>query len=301
MRVVSADRSFLGVGAAGAPGSGGHLVVLHDYRDVSFLKKLTAGGIFGTLMSSSALAYAISMNLSLAACGFMFVQTGSVALLLTYYLRTYVARAVLDPRRARLTLTGCSFFGEPMVQEQQVPLALIQPGASLCENFIKFQLRGSAADPARWIWYRIPRARFDGTAVKAGASVGVRASELSASAQRAPATGGASATQQGATPPGQRFLGAGLGGGVSAQPPGERRPTAPSAPRAPQPPRSAPAGRSGDTAAGSPDDGPLSAMMGRRLTSVKLKQGLPVDLKEEQKIIDLLEEPDAYAAFSGRI
>ncbi|CAE7549896.1 unnamed protein product, partial [Symbiodinium natans] len=95
---ISADRRYLTSG-------GGRRVVLHDYRDLKFLKRVSAIGVFGSLMSSSSLAYAVSLGWNAELCAFLVFQTAGAALALYAYLRTYIARAVLDPRRAQLLIT----------------------------------------------------------------------------------------------------------------------------------------------------------------------------------------------------
>ncbi|CAE7636708.1 CLC-B [Symbiodinium microadriaticum] len=52
---ISADRRYL-------TGEGGRMVLLHDYRDMKFLKRLSAVGMAASLMSSSGLAYAVSLG-----------------------------------------------------------------------------------------------------------------------------------------------------------------------------------------------------------------------------------------------
>jgi len=91
-----------------------------------------------------------------------------------------VARAALDPRRGNLVLTGCGYFGEPLATEQQIPLAMLEPGYDIEDSWIKFRTKGSAWNPACWIPYRIPRGvTADGSSVKKGAQVGYRPPESS--------------------------------------------------------------------------------------------------------------------------
>merc|ERR1740121_3030664 len=64
------------------------------------------------------------------------------------YLRTYVARAVLDTRRSRVLVTGCGLFGEPLATEQEIALMALRPGAEVNDHFVKFGTRGAALDPS---------------------------------------------------------------------------------------------------------------------------------------------------------
>jgi len=286
-RMVGANRDFLS-------GTSTQQVLLHDYRDIKFLKQATAIGVFCTLMSSSGLAYAVSFHMSAGACcGFVF-QMVSAAAFTVMYLRTYVARAVLDPRRGQLIVTGCGFFGEPMKSDQCLPLASIDPGAEVMDHYIKFRLRGSALDPSRWVWYRIPRspAGADGKVPDKlkGSQVGIRP-EL---AQSVSAASGSTAPHRkekltSPTSSGHSFRGAGLGsssddsfeGGFAA------KPTAPS---------SASRNRAGVAA--------LAAAAGRNsrptaaasIVGLKLQDGVATNGQEEQKIVDFFAEPLAYAA-----
>merc|ERR1719440_2625567 len=63
--VVGADQRVLASGSQ---------VLLHDHRELKFLKQVTAAGIFGTLMSSSALAYGVALGGSTASCLGLVVQ-----------------------------------------------------------------------------------------------------------------------------------------------------------------------------------------------------------------------------------
>merc|ERR1719284_2003026 len=106
-------------------------------------------------------------------CGFLAVQSATAAVVLGMYLRTYVARAVLDPRGSHLSLVCCSFFGEPSAAEHHLPLAMLHPEPHVTEDYIKFRLQGSPLHPACWVWYRMPRAPKGGLEARArGAQVG---------------------------------------------------------------------------------------------------------------------------------
>jgi len=285
-RMVSADRSFL-LGQRGSTASGGQ-VLLHDFRDLTFLKRLTAAGIFGTCMSSSGLVYAITLNLGPAACGGLALQTLTAGFLLVVYLRTYVARLVLDPKRGRVLVTGCTFFGEAMQTDQEVPLMAIKPQPEVTDPYIKFGIRGPMLDPLTWFWYRIPRApegeERAKKAKKKGAQVGFTPEPTVVAARPeqerlrgpAPTAGGAG---------GRRFPGAGLGnedleddgfgtGGPAVKPgkPVKRAVV--------------------DTSASRP--------VTKTLSNFKLLDGLPVDAREEQRLVEFLEDPMAYGTFQVR-
>lgn len=117
------------------------MVLLHDYRDMKFLKRLSAVGMAASLMSSSGLAYAVSLGWPAEHCAFLAFQTVGAALALYAYLRTYVARAVLCPKRAQLLVTGCSFFGQPRAEDEAIQLSQIRPGYSLEGGYIKFRMK----------------------------------------------------------------------------------------------------------------------------------------------------------------
>lgn len=301
LRVVAADRSFLLGSSASGAGAGGHQVLIHDYRDLKYLKQVSAIGIASTLMSSSGLAYAVSMDLGAAMCGGLAFQTVSAGLMLGMYLRTYVARAVLDTRRSRLLITGCGLFGEPLTSEQELPLMAIKPNPEVTDPYIKFATRGAAIDPSSWIWYRMPRAQLAETgARKRGAQVGF-APAVSALALR-PEQEKLKPTAQGAAgPQGRHFPGAGLGaaeadddgfggsglGGPAAAPavPGPRRDRGSAAEAGEAPSAFAEAAASRE---------PLAER--KSLADLRLLEGLPRDAREEQKIIDFFEDPLAYGS-----
>lgn len=280
--VVAADRNFL-LASAG----GGHQVLLHDHRNLTFLKRITAGGVFVALMSSSGLVYALTFDFGPAACAGLALQTVGGFLLLVMYLRTYVARAVLDQRRAKLVLTGCGFFGEPLATDQQIPLMHLQPGASRSDHYIKFRIRGAAWDPSCWIWYRMPRASAeDGAARSAGAQVGFRASP--AETFLAPAATEASLARMlsPASHTGRRFPGAGLGGVVG--------PTA-TAPVGPALLGSSPSREAAQSLGGTSTRENNASALCKSLAGLRLQHGLPANDAEEQKILDFFDDPTAYA------
>eukprot|EP00931_Biecheleriopsis_adriatica_P055573 TRINITY_DN32895_c0_g1_i1.p1 TRINITY_DN32895_c0_g1~~TRINITY_DN32895_c0_g1_i1.p1 ORF type:complete len:355 (+),score=64.38 TRINITY_DN32895_c0_g1_i1:30-1094(+) len=278
-QVLSANRSYLaGMG-------GGRQVVLHDYRDVKFLKRVSAAGVAGTLMSSSGLAYAISLNMSPAYCAFLALQTLGSGFALYSYLRTYVARVVLDPNRSQLLVTGCSLFGYPRAEDDQLQLSQIRPGVDLSEGFIKFRLEGSSFDPSCWVWFRIPRAPSDGSPVisRPDAHVGFRPTVQPVSSDPV------SEKIPGEIVQGHKFLGAGLDGSGRVKTPatgtwpqegevegrskGPRAPLAKPAVEAQKPVRR----------------GPRKAIL-----DMKLQNGLPASPQEEHKLLDLFAEPVAY-------
>lgn len=290
-RVAVADRDFL-LATAG----GGQQVLLHDYRDVRLLKRITAGGIFGALMSSSGLAYAVSINLSAAACGGLVLQTAGAAFMLVMYLRTYVARAVLDPRRARLVLIGCGLFGEPMANEQHIPLAGLEPGVSRSDGYLKFRVRGASWDPSCWIWYRMPRS-VEGREAKPGAQVGYRpATAVQPTPGVASSSGLGMATADATIAAARRFPGAGLG--TETAPKGEPpQPIANAAdPRKVGGLRVPSSMTASATGAQSSITGEGEGAVPRKsLIGLRLQHGLPADGAEEQKIIDFFDDPTAYA------
>jgi len=290
-RMVSADRAFLLAGSGGS-----HQVLLHDSRDVKHLKLVTMGGLFATLMSSSALSYAALFDLGPAAIGALALQSISAAVMFLYvYPRTYVARAVLDPRRATLSLTGCGLLGEPLASDEKIPLAMLHPGTSRCDTYIKFRTRAPALDPSSWVWYRMPRAHiFDGSIKgKVATQVGLRA-ETEKRIETPEAT--AAATLQSARlVKGPRFPGAGLGD--------KAQPAVPDAPKAPRPrgpashaataAQSRPDGRMGDGASQSSQE--EASLPYQSLANLRLKNGLPASPAEEQKLLDFFDDPTAYA------
>lgn len=249
------------------------------------MARITAGGVFVALMSSSGLVYALTFDFGPAACAGLALQTVGGFLLLVMYLRTYVARAVLDQRRARLVLTGCGLFGEPLATDQQIPLMHLQPGASRSDHYIKFRVRGAAWDPSCWIWYRMPRASAKDGASRSAAQVGFRASP--ADIFSAPAATKASLNRivLPSSHEGRRFPGAGLGGAVG--------PTA-AAPVGPallgsSPPREAAQSRGGT----STGEDRASALC-KSFAGLRLQHGLPANEAEEQKILDFFDDPIAY-------
>eukprot|EP00933_Yihiella_yeosuensis_P026698 TRINITY_DN20763_c0_g1_i1.p1 TRINITY_DN20763_c0_g1~~TRINITY_DN20763_c0_g1_i1.p1 ORF type:complete len:374 (+),score=71.72 TRINITY_DN20763_c0_g1_i1:60-1181(+) len=275
-QVLAANRDFLTGAAAGRQ------VLLHDYRDVAFLKKVTMIAVTGTLMSSSGLVYAISFGFSAAKCAFIATQTFGGALALYAYLRTSVARVVLDPRRSQLIITGCGLFGAPLPYDEQVPLDQLKPGYFLSDHYIEFKTAGSSFDPATWISFRMPRAPSGtgsgkNTKRKPGAHVGYRQIPTERVAESPSAASNSSGGDGGGRVAG-RFPGAGFGGEPEDGFAGSR-------PRAPT-----------LKVASKPD--PKLTFRGpqKAITALKLSQGLPVSGAEEQKILDFLEDPTAYAA-----
>lgn len=271
----------------GALGSGGGQVLIHDHRELKFLKQLSAAGIFAALMSSSGLAYAVSLDFGFTYVAGLFLQTTGAGLLLMAYLRSYVARASLDPRRARLVITSSSLFGEPSLTDQELPLALLEPGATLTDHYIKFRISGSKWNPACWIAYRMPRARADGRDRKPGAQVGYRASVAARTQLSATTTSSASAAPSsvGVSKSRHRFLGAGLGGSDAAA---EGMPRGFAAPPSSRLPRVA--------AEATSRAAPEPAAPEKSLAGLTLHHGLPVNHAEEQKILEFFDDPMAYAA-----
>lgn len=280
--VVSADRNFL------LANSGSGHIVVHDHRDLKFLRRVTAGGVAMTLMSSSGLAYAISLDLGALQCGGFALQTLSAGLCLAMYLRSYVARAVLDARRSRLLVTGCGLFGEPLQSVQEFPLMSLRPGASMADHYIRFRARGSPVDPSSWIWYRIPRMsnQEEGAARTPGAQVGFTPAPRDAAVAHPPA--------QKLSPPskgsdGRRFPGAGLGStatddGFGSSSQGKPAVVGP---------------RQGAKANAAESDA-SAAVQRRSLADLRLLHGLPADAREEQKIVDFFDDPMAFAPFNVR-
>ncbi|CAE8689226.1 unnamed protein product, partial [Polarella glacialis] len=268
-QVLAADRDFL-FASAGA----GRQVVLHDYRDTVFLKRLSAAGVACTLMSSSGVAYALSFGMGPEACSFVALQTLGAGLALYAYLRTYVARAVLDPRRSQLLVTGCGLFGVPLSHEEQVPLSKLKPGFDQSDHFIKFRIDGSPWDPSCWVWFRMPRAPPEGLDAKApgGAQVGYRNVLKDVP----------SASETGPSAPVFRFPGLSSSPSSSEgfeEDSGRSGPRAPAAKVVAKPlPSAAPSG-------------PRKTIEG-----LKLQNGLPANAQEEQKVLDFLEDPSAYSA-----
>jgi len=293
LRVVTADRGFLATGRASE-------VLLHDYRDTRFLKRVSAVGVCGTLMSCSAVAYAVAFGLGSVSCGGLVLQAMGAGVCLTWYLRTYVARASLDSRRARLALTCCGLFGEALSMEQYIPLHLIEPGVSVEKDFIKFRLRGPFWNPNCWIWYRIPRAQDDGRSRAPGAQVGYRPDSTSrttcATSEGMPVSlaRGAADTNGTSSAP-RRFSGAGLGAGPSGF---EGSVMPPLGPAMPMP--AATKARAEEEQAQSETSATAHTAQ-KSLSGLKLLHGLPLNSMEEQKIIDFFEDPTAYATVSLRV
>lgn len=312
-RVVAADRSFL-LGIEAVPGSGTgaqSLVVLHEHRDVDFLRRVSAVGLFGTLMSSSGLAYALSMGMSSAVSGGLALQTAGAALCLAMYLRTYVARLVLDTKRARLSITGCGLFGEPMAREQNVPLALLQPGVKTSEKYIQFRVRGQPWDPFCWVWYKVPRISATKPGI-AGASVWnaaaaalpitgptpVKSADAKLAVTSLPMVGrlakdnGASSTAVTSSSHARRaFPGAGLRCVTAARAADSAAADAlvPSVPAAPMAPSLTP-----NRFAVAPVSPPPTVERSP-LAGLRLRGGLPLNAREEQKLLDFFADPTTYA------
>ena len=64
------------------------LIHSEDYRDLKFLQRISAAGLFGTLMSSSGLAYALVLTWPVEHCLMFAFQMVGVPLALHAYLRT---------------------------------------------------------------------------------------------------------------------------------------------------------------------------------------------------------------------
>ena len=64
------------------------LIHSEDYRDLKFLQRISAAGLFGTLMSSSGLAYAMVLTWPVEHCLMFAFQMVGVPLALHAYLRT---------------------------------------------------------------------------------------------------------------------------------------------------------------------------------------------------------------------
>eukprot|EP00435_Cladocopium_sp_Y103_P052992 s1206_g16.t2 len=134
---IAVDRRFLA-------GEGSRMVLLHDYRDLKFLQRISAVALFGTLMSSSGLAYALALTWPVERC-----------LMLAFQM-----------------------VGVPLV----IFLDQLRPGHALEGGFIKFRLEGSAWDMSRWIWFRMPRGAHGTDTVRPGKQVGNRPVQRSAQA-----------------------------------------------------------------------------------------------------------------------
>ena len=65
-----------------------NLIHSEDYRDLKFLQRISAAGLFGTLMSSSGLAYAMVLTWPVEHCLMFAFQMVGVPLALHAYLRT---------------------------------------------------------------------------------------------------------------------------------------------------------------------------------------------------------------------
>ena len=63
-----------------------------DYRDMKFLQRLSAAALFGTLMSSSGLAYALSLGWPMEHCLFFVFQMLGVPLAMNAYGRTHLGK-----------------------------------------------------------------------------------------------------------------------------------------------------------------------------------------------------------------
>eukprot|EP00927_Polykrikos_kofoidii_P053982 TRINITY_DN48489_c0_g1_i1.p1 TRINITY_DN48489_c0_g1~~TRINITY_DN48489_c0_g1_i1.p1 ORF type:complete len:376 (-),score=33.95 TRINITY_DN48489_c0_g1_i1:98-1177(-) len=279
-RVVAADKGFLS-----AAKHDNQIVLIHDYRDLKFLRRLSGAGIFASAMSCCAVGGAVLGGYGLEICGSLTFLAAGSALTLLMYFRTYVARAVLDPRRGRLSLTGCGLFGKPLAVEQHLPLTLIEPGYTMTQEFIKFRLRGSGMDPSTWIWFRMPRAQADGSARKSGVQVG--------SSLDSPALGLKKAvdSEVGASDGKRGFLGAGLGVSAGSAKVGQVT--------LGQDPFAMPASPSNEVNT-QRSDREVGQRGQRSLTSLRLHYGCPADAVEEAKILDFLNDPTEYAAMKIR-
>ncbi|OLQ08993.1 hypothetical protein AK812_SmicGene7463 [Symbiodinium microadriaticum] len=204
-------------------------------------------------------------------CAFLAFQTVGAALALYAYLRTYVARAVLCPKRAQLLVTGCSFFGQPRAEDEAIQLSQIRPGYSLEGGYIKFRMEGPAWDASRWVWFRIPRSEESGNTAK-GAQVGFRPERPSPKESTASQTVVPERTTQ---PSQRRFMGAGLGGANAGDE--EARGSAPRPPTVKQ----VVVEQTSDTAPA-------------KVLALKLENGLPATARDEQLLLDFFEDPNAY-------
>eukprot|EP00913_Durusdinium_trenchii_P033788 g31629.t2 len=252
---ISVDRRFLA-------GESSQMVVLHDYRDMKFLQRLSAAALFGTLMSSSGLAYALSLGWPAEHCLAFVFQMVVVPLFANAYLRTYIARAVLDPKRSQLLITGCTWFGVPRTTEDVIFLDQMRPGHALEGGYIKFRGLGPAWDVSRWIWFRLPRGGHGSENVRPGQQVGHRPK----SSRPAEPAGLRSSNEK------EEQL---KGLGVTQQDSGGF-----AAPRAPQKRQV--------------QEKPLRRGPRKAIQALKLQGGLPASSQEEQKLFDFFEEPAAY-------
>jgi len=249
-------------------------VVLHDHRDVTSLKRISATGIIGTMMSSSGLLYSLTLDFPLEFSAILGLQSVTAAVVLALYLRTYVARAVLDTRRAQLSVTVCGLFGTASAKEHHLPLTMIE-SFSKSDKFLKFRLKSAVWNPERWVSYRIPRRQSNAkdrttAQVESPSAAFLKITPDTPKVVRSSNVSG-----------GRRFLGAGLGGATLAE-----DFTAPARPtvvrRLPSEPSDA-----------------LPTEATHSLGSLKLQKGLPVDGAEEQKIVDFFRNPTAYAAHAS--
>uniref|UniRef100_A0A7S1A531 Uncharacterized protein n=1 Tax=Noctiluca scintillans TaxID=2966 RepID=A0A7S1A531_NOCSC len=246
-------------------------VVLHNYRDVTALKRISATGIIGTLTCSSGLVYSLSLNFPPVFSAILGLQSVAAAVVLALYLRTYVARAVLDTRRSQLSVTVCGLFGTASAKEHHLPLTMIE-SFSKSDKFLKFRLKSAVWNPERWVSYRIPRGRSE---AKNRTTAQVE-SPSAAFLEITPDT--PKVVRLSKASGGRRFLGAGLGGATLAE-----NIVAPARPTVVRHLPSAPSDS-------------LPTVSTYSLGSLKLHKGLPVDGAEEQKIVDFFRNPAAYVA-----
>lgn len=79
----------------------------------------------------------------------------------SYPFLRYVARAVLDPKRSQLLITGCTWFGAPRSTEEVIFLDQLRPGHALEGGFIKFRSPAPAllqqclqiSWGTKWVWF----------------------------------------------------------------------------------------------------------------------------------------------------
>eukprot|EP00434_Breviolum_minutum_P007623 symbB.v1.2.006726.t4/scaffold402.1/size211320/20 len=266
---LGAEQDIISVDRRALAGESSRMVLLHDYRDLKFLQRISAAGLFGTLMSSSGLAYAMVLTWPVEHCLMFAFQMVGVPLALHAYLRTYVARAVLDPKRSQLLVTGCTWFGTPRSSEDAIFLDQLRPGHALEGGYIKFRLEGSAWDISRWIWFRMPRGGHGVEAVRPGKQVGNRpVARPAATLEQKPGEDSSSGDAR------RHFLGAGLGGNTSKDGPEFAAPRAPQMRQTQEPMVS---------------QGPRRVMQ-----APKLQNGLPASSQEEQKLFDFFSEPSEF-------
>lgn len=262
-------------------------VIIHNHRDKSFLKQVSAGGTFLALMSSSVLTYALVWGLGPFVCSMIVLQTGSAAVGLAVYLRTYVARAVLYPQNSQLGIVGCGYFGIPLRTEHRLPLSTIHPHATTTTRFIKFRLRGPTWHPKCWIRFRIPRFGVGGGSVSGGnTQIGARPlvkswDSLAKPAEQLSARDSSfiSRNTESVVAPLsiRQFPGAGLGDKEEDHAFKRietfKRVHSGSKAKAVHAPQKAE----------------------KSLATIKMQGGLPLDAREEEKIIDFFSDPAAYA------